>query len=82
MHDGCVECTCADCKASPRLHEVVSCYTETFPAKAPDGSRFTIALRLCLSCGARFADRQQIREYLRTKLPAYALSAAEAAVAV
>ncbi len=68
---------CVDCNGAPRLHAVVPCYSETFPAKAPDGARFTLTLRLCLACGTRFADRRQLRDYLATKLPAYAMGVAE-----
>jgi NMD protein affecting ribosome stability and mRNA decay len=68
---------CVDCNSGPRLHEVVSCFTETFPVRAPNGVPYNLTLRLCLACGARFADRRQIREYLRTRLPAHATSVAE-----
>lgn len=70
---------CVDCNSGPRLHEALSCYSETFPVKAPNGLPYTLTLRLCLSCGRRFADRRQIREYLLTRLPAHATSAAGAA---
>ncbi len=66
MPDGCV-----DCNVWPRPNDVASCYSETFPMKAPDGGLFQLTLRLCLRCGTRFADRRELREYLRTKLPAY-----------
>lgn len=69
---------CVDCNCRPRLHEVVSCYSETFPVKAPSGVRYTLTLRLCLACGTRFADRRQLREYLRTRLPAYVTAVTEA----
>jgi hypothetical protein len=70
---------CVDCNSGPRLHEVVSCYTETFPVRAPNGVPYLLTLRLCLACGSRFADRREVREYLRTRLPAHATSVAEAA---
>jgi hypothetical protein len=73
---------CVDCRTGPRLHSAVSCFSETFPVTAPNGVKYDLTLRLCLACGSRFADRRQIREYLRTRLPAYATSVVEAAVAV
>jgi hypothetical protein len=74
LHERCVDCDCR-----PRLHEVVSCFSETFPVRAPNGLPYNLTLRLCLACGSRFADRREIREYLRTRLPAHATSVAEAA---
>ncbi|HET8540281.1 MAG TPA: hypothetical protein VFL83_10455 [Anaeromyxobacter sp.] len=44
----------------------------------PNGLKYQLTLRLCLACGSRFADRPQVREYLRTRLPAHATSVAEA----
>ncbi len=73
---------CVDCRTGPRLHAAVSCFTETFPVTAPSGLKYDVTLRLCLACGSRFADRREIREYLRTRLPAHATSVVEAAVAV
>jgi NMD protein affecting ribosome stability and mRNA decay len=70
---------CVDCGSGPRLHEVLSCYTETFPVRAPNGVPYHITLRLCLACGTRFAERREVREYLRTRLPTHATSVAEAA---
>jgi hypothetical protein len=61
---------CVDCRAIPRLYELGPCFTETFPMKAPNGMQVHVTLCLCLKCGARFQDRVQLREYLRTKLPA------------
>lgn len=69
---------CVDCNSGPRLQEVLSCYSETFPVRAPNGVPYHLTLRLCLACGMRFADRRQLREYLQTRLPAYATSVAEA----
>jgi hypothetical protein len=66
---------CVDCRTAPK-HGAV--YTETFPVSAPNGLRYQLALRLCLACGTRFADRQQVRTYLRTRLPAHATSVVEA----
>jgi len=63
---------CVECNRSPRLHEVVSCFSETFPLVAPNHAAYNLTLRLCLPCGTRFAGREQIREYLRTKIPAHA----------
>lgn len=71
---------CVDCNSGSRLHQVLSCYSETFPVRAPNGVPYNITLRLCLACGTRFADRQQVREYLLTKLPAHARVAETAAV--
>ena len=71
---------CVDCNSRPRLHEVVSSYSETFPLLAPNHVTYQLTLRLCLACGTRFADRRQIREYLRTKLPAPARVAEAVAV--
>lgn len=69
---------CVDCHAGSRLHEVVSCYSETFPVTGPYGAKYQLTLRLCLACGSRFADRLQLREYLRSRLPAHATSVVEA----
>ncbi len=66
---------CVDCNVRPRPNDVTSCYSETFPMKAPDGGTFHLTLHLCLGCGTRFTDRRQLREYLRTKLPAYVRAA-------
>jgi hypothetical protein len=57
--------SCADCGS----RDFKSCYTEWFPARAGDGAPLTVTLRLCLSCGARFPDRAQLRSHLRAKLP-------------
>ncbi len=73
---------CVDCRTAPRLHLAESCFTETFPVTGPNGLKYQLTLRLCLACGSRFADRREIREYLRTRLPAYATSVVEAAAAV
>lgn len=72
---------CVDCNSGPRLHEAGPSYSETFPLLAPNHVAYSLTLRICLSCGARFGDRTQIREYLRTKLPAHA-RVAEVAEAV
>ncbi len=69
--------SCVDCLTGPRLHAAVSCYSETFPVTAPNGVKYDLTLRLCLACGSRFADRREIRAYLRTRLPAHATSVAE-----
>lgn len=55
---------CADCGA----REFKSCFSESFPARGRDGTALT--LRLCLSCGARFPERGQLRSHLLEKLPA------------
>jgi ribosomal protein L40E len=73
MSEGCV-----DCKGRPRLHDFGSCFSETFALRAPSGAALQLTLRLCLRCGARFPDRSQLRQYLRTKLPAHALQAVPA----
>jgi hypothetical protein len=65
LHDGCV-----DCRALPRLHELGPCFSETFATKAPNGMQVHVTLCLCLKCGARFEDRSQLREYLRSRMPA------------
>ncbi len=67
---------CVDCRTSPRVNETASCFSETFPVKAPNGAQVHVTLRLCLSCGARFQDRVELREYLATRLPAYATARA------
>jgi hypothetical protein len=54
---------CVDCGS----REFKSCYTEWFPV--PGGEGAPVTLRLCLSCGARFPDRSQLRSHLLTKLP-------------
>jgi hypothetical protein len=69
---------CVDCNSGPRLHETVSSYSETFPVRAPNGLPYHLTLRICLACGSRFGDRRQVREYLRTRLPAHATSVVEA----
>ncbi len=69
---------CVDCNGRPKLHDLGSCYSETFPVRATDGSAVHLTLRLCLRCGARFGDRAQLRDYLRTKVPTYLLEAAAA----
>ncbi len=73
---------CIDCNTAPSLHAEFSCYTETFPVAAPNGLKYQLTLRLCLACGSRFADRREIREYLRTRFPAHATSVVEAVAAV
>ncbi len=70
---------CADCNSGPRLHEILPCFSETFPVRAPNGLPYNLTLRLCLTCGARFADRGQLRQYLATRLPAHATRVAEVA---
>ena len=67
---------CVDCSATSRPTEVVPCFSESFPLKTTNGGQFTLTLRLCLRCGARFADRGAVRRYLATRLPAYAAFAA------
>jgi len=62
----------------PRLHTAGPCFSETFPVVGPNGLRYHLTLRICLACGSRFADRSEIREYLRTRLPAHATSVVEA----
>lgn len=69
---------CADCNGRPKLHDLGSCFTETFAVRAQSGAALQVTLRLCLRCGGRFADRAQLRDYLRTRLPEYALQAATA----
>jgi hypothetical protein len=69
---------CVDCRTAPKLHTAVSFFTETFPVTAPNGVKYELTLRLCLACGSRFADRRQVREYLRTRIPAHARSVVEA----
>ncbi len=69
---------CVDCHATPKLHELGSCFSETFAVKAPNGARVQLTVRLCLKCGARFQDRIALREYLSTRLPAYATAYATA----
>ncbi len=73
---------CVDCRTGPRLHTAVSCFTETFPVTGANGLKYDVTLRLCLACGSRFADRREIREYLRTRLPSHATSVVQASVAV
>ncbi len=62
---------CVDCGDRPRL-ELGSSFAETYAVKGPGGAKVHLTLRLCLRCGARFSDRTQLREYLRTRLPEYA----------
>jgi len=68
---------CLDCNDHPRPHDVAS-YTETFAVRAPSGAALHLTLRLCLRCGSRFPERSQLREYLRTRLPDYAVQFAAA----
>jgi hypothetical protein len=68
---------CIDCSEQPTLHQPAS-YSETFAVRAPSGAALHLTLRLCLRCGSRFADRAQLREYLRTRLPDHALQLAAA----
>lgn len=56
---------CADCGS----REFKSCFTESFPSRAHDGTSLVLTLRLCLTCGARFPERSQLRTYLLDKLP-------------
>lgn len=63
---------CVDCGDRPRL-ELGSCFAETFAVRGPSGPAIHLTLRLCLRCGARFSDRTQLRDYLRTRLPEYVL---------
>ena len=70
---------CVDCGDRPRLHDLGSCFSETYPVRAPGGAAMHLTLRLCLRCGARFSDRTQLREYLRTRLPEYAVQVVPAA---
>ncbi|HUL61292.1 MAG TPA: hypothetical protein VLU43_18590 [Anaeromyxobacteraceae bacterium] len=67
---------CVDCQTSPRVNDSGSCYSETFPVKAPNGVQVLLTLRLCLSCGARFQDRPALRAYLQTRLPVHATAVA------
>jgi hypothetical protein len=69
---------CVDCGDRPRLHDLGSCYSETYAVRAPSGAAIHLTLRLCLRCGGRFADRTGLREYLRTRLPEYAVQVAAA----
>jgi len=55
------------------LHELGSCFTETFPVRSQGGSTVHVTLRLCPRCGRRFPDRTQLREYLRSRLPSWIL---------
>jgi hypothetical protein len=64
---------CVECNDRPRLHDLGSCYTETFAVRTQAGAAIQVTLRLCLRCGGRFADRAQLRDYLRTRLPEYAV---------
>jgi hypothetical protein len=61
---------CLDCNDRPKLVDV---YSETFAVRAPSGAALHLTLRLCLRCGSRFPDRSQLRDYLRTRLPDYAV---------
>ncbi len=64
---------CVDCGDRPRLHDLGSCYSETYAVRQSNGSAVHLTLRLCLRCGSRFSDRTQLRDYLRTRLPEYAV---------
>lgn len=69
---------CIDCNDQPRLHQLGSCFSETFPVRAPSGAALHLTLRLCLRCGKRFATRTELRDYLRTRLPDFAVQMAAA----
>jgi hypothetical protein len=56
---------CVDCGS----REFESCFIECFPSRGRDGTATMLTLRLCLSCGARFPDRGQLRSHLMEKLP-------------
>jgi len=71
---------CVDCSDQPRLHQLGSCYSETFAVRAPNGAALHVTLHLCLRCGSRFPDRTQLRDYLRTRLPEHARLVAAAAL--
>jgi hypothetical protein len=57
--------TCVDCGS----REFKPCYSETFFGRGRDGSPVMLTLRLCLTCGARFPDRAQLRGHLHDMLP-------------
>jgi hypothetical protein len=57
---------CVDCGS----REFKSCFTECFFSRDRDGAPVMLTLRLCLSCGARFPDRGQLRSHLQQKLAA------------
>lgn len=63
---------CVDCNAAPKANDVAA-FSETFAVRAPSGAALHLTLRLCLRCGSRFSDRAQLREYLNSRLPDYAL---------
>ena len=69
---------CVDCSDRPKLHDLGSCYTETFAVRVRSGGVLQLTLRLCLRCGSRFPDRSQLRDYLRGRLPEYAVQVATA----
>jgi hypothetical protein len=60
MSDVCAECGSRDFE---------SCFSESFPGRGRDGTAVALTLRLCLSCGARFPARDQLRSHLLQKLP-------------
>lgn len=57
---------CVDCGS----REFESCFSECFFSRGSDGTPVMLTLRLCLSCGARYPDRVQLRSHLMQKLPA------------
>jgi len=69
---------CVDCSDRPKLHDLGSCYTEAFTVRVQSGGALQLTLRLCLRCGSRFPDRTKLRDYLRTRLPEYAVQVATA----
>ncbi len=69
MADACVDC---------RTRKFTSGFTETFESRTFDGTAVLVTVRLCLTCGARFADRSAMRSYLAGRLPAHAVSVAAA----
>lgn len=63
---------CLDCNERPTPDHAPA-HAETFAVRAPSGAALHLTLRLCPRCGSRFAGRSEVREYLRGRLPDYAV---------
>jgi len=67
---------CVDCNTAPKVGDLASfseTFAETFAVRTPSGAALHLTLHLCLRCGSRFPTRPQLREYLHTRLPDYAV---------
>ena len=63
---------CLDCNALP-LPGPVAFRSETFAVRGPTGAAIHLTLGLCARCASRFAERAELRDHLRARLPDYAV---------